>query len=406
MTYTGDGPAGTVYQSDGTSLLFDVSPGGGGELLVAQQQISHHYFSELVLQPLATWTITEPGVYDLTISFGWGSDDSAADDGVQVALFREARTLGGGSMIGPGALAARANDARILMGRGTRPYGPQVAVRRVRVYVQPGGNDFTISMATLDANSGQTLWDLTVESSRVRDLDIYEEQTSSILTVREDRGYLINNATIPIETPYWMDTVTGLTAVEATAAGLTGLPFVADGWAADINQMNATAASAGVVIPTGLVSEPGNDYTIIVVADSSATGSAFHNALRSSTLGGRIGLAFTTGIGTDAVGYFDGAGNQSFGDGTATLGKQLLRCEYDKSGADEVRLYKNSGLLATGAYSGVATLEDDIGVGCYPAVGSFEADAQLAFLAVYRGVLAPATSAAIETALTARYGPF
>lgn len=383
--------------------LFVGSAGGGGggsavETLI-QESISYNIFSVLAPQTIATWTMPDAGIYDLTVSFGWSSN-SATADGLEVSIARDGQAIAGGNFT-TSATAAEANDPKLLRGRSTIARGENLGFRRFRVYVAGGGNTFTLRIENNDFLDNATLWDLVVRSERVGDLDAVDSPASRIFALRADRGYALNFATTPDEIAWWRDVMTGITAVEnGTVVG----DEYSTGWTGGLPQFGGANSSRGLAIPSGLITETSNDYTLFAVHDNDQTGSAERNILACDAAL-PIALQNLSPGGTDALGYADNNANQTLSNGSSTTGRQLLRFEYD-SGAALMRAYRNGTFVDSGALTAANVLSGNIGIHCYPTITTFNSRGFGTFVAAYREVLSSAETDAIETLLTNQWGPF
>jgi len=278
-----------------------------------------------------TLSITTSGIYEIAITGVVASDSAAATAAVQLRALRDGVPLAGY------ALNADANG--VFFERSSRnAWAPESFSARLLVY-SDGTDTFTFDSRNSNASNYHAVGLSKIRAWRVGDLsDVDLISTRASRWHAELANYAYDNAAGPVD--WWSDAFTGYRMLDGIHGGGTYGP---DGWAAGVDTVDCSTSGGWTGNVPGYSS---TDHTFIWVATGMSVSGDFRNLGRFTPAGSEIGCiqCHTTGSGSPEVSYIYGHGGtvQQLGV-TPTAGDQALAFVFDKTGDDEIRLYRATG---------------------------------------------------------------
>lgn len=331
---------GLVYNAaSGLWLPADLAAGGGGP--DQETNLTDNTRSDIGLgwDTGPSLSITTAGVYELEIT-GVVASDSASTGAIQLRLLRGSVPLSGYGL-------DRNADGIFLDHRPSVAWGPVPFTARLKVYSN-GSDTFTVEYRNSDASTYTALGSAKIRAYRVGDLDAPDTITTRTMRMHVDRAnYAFSSAG---QLDWWSDAMTGYRWIDDDGSNTHGGGvFNAGGWTTGVDTCTIAASSGGFVGNVATHSST-NHCVGFLFEPSTATGS-FQNLLRITPAGAELGC-FQSHTGDELAYIYGHSGTPQLLGVAGTTAQQFLVFVFDKTGADEVRVYRNGVEIASDSLTG------------------------------------------------------
>ena len=290
-----------------------------------------------------TLTISTAGIYELDLT-GTVTASSTTVGSAQLRLLRDGVPLSGYGF-------ERDADGVFYDALPSIAWGPAPFTVRLRIY-SDGTDTFTLQFRNADASNYCAVGSPKIQAFRRSDLDTVDAISTRIMRLHADRAnYAWVDATAPVD--WWSDAFTGYRWLDADGINTHGGgEFTPDGWAAGVDTIQIPNSSGGFV--GNIPAHASTDHTFLFIIHPSVNTGDFVNLLRHTAVGSELGfLQSHAGGGASELGYLYGHSGSVQKLGVAgTLVQQSLGVVFDKTGSDEVRVYRNGVEIASASLVG------------------------------------------------------
>lgn len=331
--------------------------------------------------------ITTSGIYDLELS-GVVNASSITTGSAQLRITRQASGM---AEIPLSGYSLDSDGGGIFLDRtpevawGSLPFQTRLIIRSTGT--DGYGDVFKLQYRNSNVSEYCGVGYQRMCATRISSLDTIDSIPSRIMRMHVDRAtYAWDNVGGLFD--WWSDAITGSTWLEAPHSGALYNP---DGWVAEVDTVEINSVNGGFV--GDIPDDTSNDYTFSFVFDTAVTTGTFRNMFRNTPASSSIGCVQSHN-GNLAYEYGHGGTMQELTASSAS-GKQHLVWVFDKSGTDEVRVFRNGVEVASESLSGQSnqTLSStNQGWFAHPFVGGFALECDIREVLVFNVALDTVTA--------------